>query len=1126
MQFIKKNHFFFEIAFIILLSLIPLIWFSPQHMIFGSDSGYPLDYVQYFIQRTFTWTSSQSFGEDNSTFMGALPLHGIQYVLSVIGIPYFDIQKVTFVFWFASVAFSMYFCVRYFFRRPEEWAARIIPVVLYSINFYIFLFWTIGSQTTLSAYAFLPITFLLLFKFINKDLSAFNTAAYLNLFFLIFNGGGVAGLPLLGPVIVVGLGLIVYQLFIQFRKKYIVEIAKLIFYSLVLFICLNAYYLLPFVLSFTQNFNTLVIKNGGVEGVIEWTQFISKFDSYINLFRLQGDNIWYVNNDLYPSLFLRNPLLIIASFVFVVTGYSALLFKANRNIKKLIYFLVPLSLAGVFLAAGAHEPLGSLYILMIKYIPGFAAFRSAFYKFMPLVLFSFAILNGITIYYVAQKFKNAFISLLPFIFILFLLFYHFPFYDVGNFLTNYKFKTMITIPDYVQNFSKEKPPQNDKYRTLVLPPFNQNLGVEIYDWDYYSGYPIFPGVSGKSYVENNAYLTANEKLLVNRLYPLLRDKRLDSFLGEASRLSIKYILLTSDVYTENVEGPREQPKIYEAILKDSRFKPTWKSGRWALYEINFSINPKIYAFNELHEFKGSIEELPPYLQSSNFIQTSELDPPANIPFNSRIVGLTCTSCSSDVHISLEANPSRILPNSLFYPLKKYQESKLTSTAIANADIYLLLGLTLKRISELKGLAGFATVSNSSSWLKSVDSLESNWMEIEKLLEADKEDIAAMKSVQKYTEFEIGSLRDVYFYEATSNNTDIKKKLEDVINIITRVQSSNDIRVYQIESKHRFVYKLENYIPKNGEVIISTNSLARNENGQVLYPKRVQYDSKEPFIFVVQNEASEITLPKSNDVFARITLQFPEPANLLSKLQIRKISPSYLRNEVCLVGEIGNFRWDKTYRVSARISSNRDNLRVYVVRNKINGGYQEFRPEKTIEIDKQNKDLVLFTISGKENDRSIEVFFCSDPGRNPLSAFSAIRANESYRPVVYYKEDINLTETKLPKITFKKINPTEYEIKVDNANDKFFLTFTDRYSSQWKLASRDGKVGFDNNHFMMNGYSNGWIVDRKGSYDLILKFSQQEIFKTGIVISAISLIGLGVILAYSFISREKGHEEKH
>ena len=53
---------FLELLPLIFLSLVPIFWFEPGHIINQNDTTFPLDSVAFFKQRFYTWNSSFGLG--------------------------------------------------------------------------------------------------------------------------------------------------------------------------------------------------------------------------------------------------------------------------------------------------------------------------------------------------------------------------------------------------------------------------------------------------------------------------------------------------------------------------------------------------------------------------------------------------------------------------------------------------------------------------------------------------------------------------------------------------------------------------------------------------------------------------------------------------------------------------------------------------------------------------------------------------------------------------------------------------------------------------------------------------------------------------------------------------------
>lgn len=134
----------------------------------------------------------------------------------------------------------------------------------------------------------------------------------------------------------------------------------------------------------------------------------------------------------------------------------------------------------------------------------------------------------------------------------------------------------------------------------------------------------------------------------------------------------------------------------------------------------------------------------------------------------------------------------------------------------------------------------------------------------------------------------------------------------------------------------------------------------------------------------------------------------------------------------------------------------------------------------------------------------------------------------------------------PRITFKKINPTKYMVKVEKAAKPFFLIFSESFHSGWKAYIREAngqrpEVGGwrspvwetwfrkplpENRHFLVNGYANAWHIDPAkvdkdgdGKFAVTLYFWPQSLFYLGLGISLITLIGCVAYLTTPLITRK-------
>jgi len=212
----------------------------------------------------------------------------------------------------------------------------------------------------------------------------------------------------------------------------------------------------------------------------------------------------------------------------------------------------------------------------------------------------------------------------------------------------------------------------------------------------------------------------------------------------------------------------------------------------------------------------------------------------------------------------------------------------------------------------------------------------------------------------------------------------------------------------------------------------------------------------------------------------------------------------------------------------------------------------------------NKNL-FYTVSHQKNFSLIE-----------KTQKTIIFKNFSFLPHVYYsfpnifnnfsffmkKPNFKLSKltlsSSLPILTFRRINPTKYEIKIENATDSFFLIFSETYHPKWKayietnneqnkekwkiianypklhvkeakhdwykFTPQDIKYLFkkplpEKYHFLVNGYANAWYIDPKeigsSNFTITLYFWPQSLFYLGLFISGLTFLGCVGYLGYDF-----------
>jgi hypothetical protein len=100
-----------------------------------------------------------------------------------------------------------------------------------------------------------------------------------------------------------------------------------------------------------------------------------------------------------------------------------------------------------------------------------------------------------------------------------------------------------------------------------------------------------------------------------------------------------------------------------------------------------------------------------------------------------------------------------------------------------------------------------------------------------------------------------------------------------------------------------------------------------------------------------------------------------------------------------------------------------------------------------------------------------------------------------RPYFTLKNNIPPIES---QINWKKISPVEYQLTVQKTTqDSEILVFSELFGSGWEMKSQEFQ------HILVNGYANGWIIDRPGSFTTTVYYAPQSKLDMGYMISLVA-----------------------
>lgn len=90
------------------------------------------------------------------------------------------------------------------------------------------------------------------------------------------------------------------------------------------------------------------------------------------------------------------------------------------------------------------------------------------------------------------------------------------------------------------------------------------------------------------------------------------------------------------------------------------------------------------------------------------------------------------------------------------------------------------------------------------------------------------------------------------------------------------------------------------------------------------------------------------------------------------------------------------------------------------------------------------------------------------------------------------------------LNFAKVNPTNYKVRITASTGPFILTLAQAYNTNWIAKVNNIRIG-DEYHFPVNGYANGWLIAKEGSFEIDLEYSPQIFVDLGFVLTMITFL---------------------
>ena len=577
MRQLNKYKKYLSVIIILLLGLVPIIWFLDKGnvLINGVDTNFPLNPLIWFARRFYVWNKTLNGGADFSSSSAGLFFHLVQVTPYLLGFKLQAVELISLLFWFLLVVFSSYFLSRVIL--PKRFLPQLLFTLFYSFNIYLFNTWENVKVTNLSLTAGIPLALgilILLDKGKITRKSGFFLSALVG---IVLSGTGINPSYFLSFFLVI----FIYLLgsIIASPKA---KIAKLINFLLVVFavFLVNSFWILP-----TINY---VIKGVPIGGSIDklgftnWINSLSENTGLFNVFRLQGAWDWYSVDEvtglpLYIpyalNYFYRLPF-IVFSLIAPILAILSLIFRKKTNNYLYLGFSIML-LVGVFLGAGTHLPTGTVFRFLLNHVPFFSLFRSPWYIFTPLVTLAYAGLIGLLFDYAFEylqikklKIGRILLGLFGVILIIGNLLYCYPLVTGKIFRPGRPDGFYVSFPDYIFDAAKWLKEENDDKRIISYPDDE----IENFKWGYRGIDSVLQLITNREVLFSS--LNAPDSpisRLIKEFYLRLKKQELDSAMKIASKLNVSLIFEKKDQGSLSPSLPPEITANYESKKFDQWF---------------------------------------------------------------------------------------------------------------------------------------------------------------------------------------------------------------------------------------------------------------------------------------------------------------------------------------------------------------------------------------------------------------------------------------------------------------------------------------------------------------------------------------------------------------------------
>lgn len=393
----SKRKIFTTIGGVLLILLIFREWFSGGLL---SSGDWHFLFVKSLIPwKSGIWAWDTTYGNGfGSSDVFLLPLNSYFLASSkflLFFLPWNLVERIIFFWPYILLSFfSSYYFAQIFQKHSAM--THLVTFLLFSANTYALMLVGGGQMGVALAYSLSPLVLAMFAKIILEKDSVLNAS--------VIGAGIILALQVALDIRIVYVTSYAIVFFCFFLLKDILKKKSVLKLLIVISITvlLNAFWLLPLAIVHQNPLQQMgaIYTSRGAVGFFSFAKFE---DTFGLLHPNWPENVFGKVGFMRPE-FLLLPIL----------AYSSLLFFKKKNTteerkeSQIILFFAFIGLIGVFLAKGANDPFGGIYLWMFDHVPGFIMFRDPT-KWYLLIVFSYMVLIPFTITSIYQLLKKGFV---------------------------------------------------------------------------------------------------------------------------------------------------------------------------------------------------------------------------------------------------------------------------------------------------------------------------------------------------------------------------------------------------------------------------------------------------------------------------------------------------------------------------------------------------------------------------------------------------------------------------------------------------------------------------------------------------------------------------------------------